>query len=92
MIVRILNDNQYIIPSLYYDEINALDNEIVRSIAGDDRDGFRRSYELMIELVRKNGIPVDPHTVKESDLILPPADTTFEEARKLFVGEGLIPG
>lgn len=91
MIVRILNDNQYIIPSLYYEEINALDNEIVRSIAGGDRDGFRESYDRMIGLVRKNGIPIDPHTVKESDMILPPADMTFEEAKKLFLGEGLIP-
>ena len=92
MIVRILNDNQYIIPSLYYDEINALDNALVQSIAGNDREGFRQTYDLMIELVKKNGMPMDPYTVKESDLILPPADMTFEEARKLFVGEGLIPG
>jgi hypothetical protein len=92
LIVRILNDNQYIIPSLYYEEINALDNEIVSSIASGDRDGFRQSYDRMIELIKKNGIPADPHMIKESDIILPPADMTFEEARKLFVGEGLIPG
>ncbi len=92
MIVRILNDNQYIMPSLYYEEINALDNAIVRSIASNDREGFRHSYDLLIELVKKNGMPMDPYTIKESDLILPPSDMTFEEARKLFVGEGLIPG
>ncbi|CAJ35545.1 PspA-associated protein PspAA [Methanocella arvoryzae] len=91
MIVRILNDNQYIVPSLYYDEINALDNALVQSIAGNDRDAFRICYDRMIELVKKNGVPMDPYTVKESDLILPPPDMTFEEARKLFVGEGLIP-
>ena len=92
MIVRILNDNQYIIPSLYYDEINALDNALVRSIAENDRDKFQECYSRMVGLVKKNGIPMDPYTVKESDLILPPPDMTFEEARKLFIGEGLIPG
>ena len=92
MIVRILNDNQYIMPSLYYEEINDLDNAIVRSIASNNREEFRHSYDLLIELVKKNGMPVDSYTIKESDLILPPVDMSFEEAQKIFVGEGLIPG
>jgi len=33
MIVRIMNENQYVVPSLYYDDINKLDNDIVNLIA-----------------------------------------------------------
>ncbi|HTX43545.1 MAG TPA: hypothetical protein VMC61_02360 [Methanocella sp.] len=92
MIIRILNENQYIVPSLYYDDINKIDNEIVKLIAKGDKNGFKKKYGELIAIIRKNGVPLDPKTLKESDLIVPPADITFEEARKIFVGEGLIPG
>jgi hypothetical protein len=92
MIIRILNENQYIVPSLYYDDINKIDNEIVKLIAKGDKNGFQKKYGELIAIIRKNGVPLDPKTLKESDLIVPPADITFEEARKIFVGEGLIPG
>jgi hypothetical protein len=92
MIVRIMNENQYIVPSLYYDDINKLDNEIVHLIAKGDEKGFKNTYAKLIEIVRKIGVPMDVKSIKESDLIIPPADLTFEEACRIFVGEGLIPG
>jgi len=92
MIIRIMNENQYIVPSLYYDDINQIDNEIVKLIAKGDEKGFKKKYGELIALIRKNGVPMDPKTLKESDLIVPPADTTFEEAKRIFTGEGLIPG
>jgi len=92
LIIRILNENQYIVPSLYYDEINAIDNALVGCIAKGDRACFEQNYRIMIDLIRKNGMPMDMGTVKESDLIVPPSDLTFEEAREIFTGEGLIPG
>lgn len=92
MIIRILNENQYVVPSLYYDDINKIDNEIVKLIAKGDKKGFKEKYGELISIVRKNGVPLDPKTLKESDLIIPPADLTFEEAKKIFVGDGLIPG
>ncbi len=92
MIIRIMNENQYIVPSLYYDDINRIDNEIVHLIAKGDEKGFKEKYAELVAIVRKNGVPMDPKTLKESDLIIPPADLTFEEAKKIFVGEGLIPG
>lgn len=92
MIIRIMNENQYIVPSLYFDDINKLDNEIVKLIAKGDKKGFKEKYTELISIVRKNGIPMDVKTLKESDLIIPPADITFDEAKKIFSGEGLIPG
>jgi hypothetical protein len=92
MIIRIMNENQYIVPSIYYDDINKIDNEIVKFIAKEDKKGFMEKYMELIDIIRKNGVPMDPKTLKESDLIVPPADITFEEAKKIFVGEGLIPG
>lgn len=92
MIIRILNEGQYVVPSLYYDDINKIDNEIVKVIAKGDKKSFKAKYAELIAIIHKNGIPLDAKTLKESDLIVPPADLTFEEAKKIFVGEGLIPG
>lgn len=92
MIIRIMNENQYVVPSQYYDDINAIDNEIVKDIAKGNAEDFRKRYLQLISVIRKNGIPVDPHTIKESDLIVPPPDLSFEDAKKIFAREGLIPG
>jgi hypothetical protein len=45
----------------------------------------------MLGFVRTNGQPVPDDTLAGSDVILPPPDTSVEEARAEFTGEGLIP-
>jgi len=40
--------------------------------------------------VRKNGKKIPDEIIKPSDLIIPPADLTLEEAKKIFKGDGLI--
>ena len=92
MIIRILNDNQYIMPSIYYDDINKIDHEIVSLIAHGDKKGFKQKYSELIAIIHKNGKPMDPKLIKESDIIVPPVDLTYEEAKKIFVGDGIIPG
>ena len=42
-------------------------------------------------LVRARGQPLDDDELEESDVILPPPDTSFIEAAAEFTGEGLIP-
>ena len=91
MIIRVLNENQYVVPSLYYDDINKIDNEIVKDIAKGDKAAFKKNYAELLAIIRKNGVPLDVKTLKESDLIIPPADLTFDEAKKIFVGQGLVP-
>ena len=41
--------------------------------------------------MREHGQPVPEETLEPSDVILPPPDVSFEEARAEFSGEGLIP-
>ena len=45
----------------------------------------------MLELVRRDGTPLGDDELEESDVILPPPDTTFAEAAHEFTGDGLIP-
>jgi hypothetical protein len=41
--------------------------------------------------VRSSGEPLPADDLSSSDVILPPADISFEEAARDFTGEGLIP-
>ena len=41
--------------------------------------------------MRAEGTPLDAEELEESDVILPPPDTSFMEASAEFTGDGLIP-
>lgn len=91
MIVRISTEGQYRLDSSYLDQINDIDNDIVEAIAGGDRSKFGVLFKNLINLVRENGQPVNSDELVESQVVLPPPDTTFDEATDLFVAEGLVP-
>jgi len=91
MIVRISSEGQYRLDSAYLDHINAIDNDIVAAIAGGDRSKFTVLFKSLMELVREHGEPVSADELVESQVFLPPPDTTFDEAAELFVADGLVP-
>jgi len=45
----------------------------------------------MLQLIRSEGEHVADDDIEVSDVIVPPADTSFEEAAAEFSGDGLIP-
>ncbi len=92
MIVRIATEEQYRLPSSALDKLNEMDNKLVQVTARGDASEFHRILAEMLEYVRTNGRPVTSDELVQSDVILPPPDTTLDEARTLFVGEGIIPG
>ena len=53
--------------------------------------GFQELFEQMLDLVAADGRRLEDDELVESDVILPPRDISFEEARAEFTGEGLIP-
>jgi hypothetical protein len=91
MIVRIATEGQYRIDSSYLDHLNALDNDLVSAIADGDRGRFSALFQDLLTLVRDHGHPVGDEELLESQVVLPPPDTTFDEAAELFTGEGLVP-
>ena len=78
MIVRISGEGQFRLPDQDAERLNELDNRAVSAVEQGDETGFRELWSQMLELV-------------ESDVILPPRDVTFQEAKGEFTGEGLIP-
>ena len=92
MIVRILSEGQFRIESAHLDELNSLDNQVVKAVAEGNEAGFRTSLTKMIALVRHWGTAVPMEELIASDVVLPTEDISLEEARSMFAGEGVIPG
>jgi hypothetical protein len=91
VIVRIATESQYRLPEDAAEELNDLDNEVVAAIDTGDEDRFHELFEQMLDLVRRAGQPLGEDELEESDVIIPPPDTSFVEAAAEFTGEGLIP-
>lgn len=90
MIIRIMGEGQYRVPSSILDELNVIDNRIVDLVAKEDEGGYKNELARLISAVKEKGSPLDPEEIVESDLIVPPGDLTLEEAEKIFGGSGLI--
>jgi hypothetical protein len=91
MIVRISGEDQYRLEDGESEHLNELENAVVAVVEGGREDGFAEAYAALLDYVRANGSPIGDEELESSDVILPPADLTFEEAGKDFTGEGLIP-
>jgi len=92
MIVRIMGEGQFNVSGAVLDELNEVDNAIVEAIAGEQHDQFHRLMLKMHELVVGRGKALPIEEIVESDLILPAPDSSMDEVRELFSGEGMIPG
>jgi len=91
VIVRIATEDQYRLPDEDAQRLNELDNEVVAAVEADDEDRFHALFEEMLALVRSDGRKLGDDELEESDVILPPPDTSFVEAAREFTGDGLIP-
>lgn len=91
MIVRISNEGQYRLPDEDSERLNDLDNQAVEAAEADDESRFNDLWQQMLQLVEADGEPLPDDELVESDVILPPRDVTFAEAKGEFSGEGLIP-
>jgi len=91
VIVRIANEDQFRLPDGDAGRLNELDNEAVAAVEAGDESRFQELWGQMLELVERDGERVGDDELVESDVILPPRDISFEEARGEFTGEGLIP-
>jgi hypothetical protein len=91
VIVRISGEGQYNLPDEDSERLNELDNRAVSAVEQGDETGFKELWSQMLELVASDGNSVPQDELVESDVILPPRDVTFEEAKAEFSGEGLIP-
>lgn len=91
MIVRISGEDQFRLPDADVGRLNELDNRAVAAAEQGDEPGFFELWRQMLDLVEHDGERLPGDELVESDVILPPRDSSFEEVRGEFTGEGLIP-
>jgi hypothetical protein len=91
MIVRISGEDQYRLADEDSGRLNELENAVVAVVESGSEDGFADAFGALLDYVRANGERVGDDELEGSDVILPPADITFQEAGREFTGEGLIP-
>jgi hypothetical protein len=91
VIVRISGEGQFRLPDSDAERLNELDNRAVGAVESGDETGFKELWDQMLALVENDGEELADDELVESDVILPPRDVSFEEARGEFTGEGLIP-
>ena|SRR3990170_198349 len=94
-IVRILGFGQYVVDDNVMHEINTVDNKIVKLLeSGENDDSVRAEFERHLKvlniIVEEKGNAIESKEIVQSDVVIPGQDTTLEEARKLFKGEGII--
>jgi hypothetical protein len=91
VIVRVAGEGQYRVPDEDQETLNELDNTAVAAVEAGDEEKFKDLWAQMLELVCRDGNELDGDDLSSSDIILPPRDVTFAEAKAEFTGEGLIP-
>jgi hypothetical protein len=91
MIVRISGEGQFELADGVVERLNALDNDAVAAVDAGDEARFADLFGQIVALIRAEGRPLADDDLRGSDVIVPPPDTSFEEARHEFSGDGLIP-
>ena len=91
MIVRIAGEGQYELPEDVAARLNELDNEAVSAVEAGDEARFQELFQQMLQIVTESGAAVSDDELVVSQVIIPPRDLTFEEAKAEFTGDGLIP-
>jgi PspAA-like protein len=101
-IVRVAGHGQFKVSKSTINKINDIDNQIVDILNKDtnnndnnskiaDEKEFRRKMTEMVNLITTEGKPLDNKELIESHIIVPTADLSIEEAKKIFKDEGIIP-
>lgn len=92
-VVRIMGQGQFYVDAATVKKLNAIDDSLVELVASEKADDgkFREMLEELIHVAANRGKPVERGEIVRSDIILPSADLPIDEAKKLFMGEGVIP-
>jgi hypothetical protein len=91
VIVRIATEDQYEVSKDDYEHINELDNAVVAAVESGDEARYKEAFAVLIDFVKSHGNELGDDDLRQSDVIIPPSDTSLEEAEADFTGDGIIP-
>jgi hypothetical protein len=91
VIVRILGEGQFRVDDDAAAKLTALDKDLDAAVRDGNEAVFGVSLHAAVALVRSVGSPLQADEIATADYILPFADATVDEVRKLLA-DGTIPG
>jgi len=91
VIVRLMGEGQYRVDDSLQERLNELDDRAGAALEANDETELDKTLDEMFELVRREGEQLADDDLSTSDTVIPPSDTTLEEARQLMSQEGYIP-
>ncbi|HQT76252.1 MAG: hypothetical protein HIU92_19230 [Proteobacteria bacterium] len=80
MIVRTIGQGQCEIPDREHAKLDQLDKALMTAIEAHDDIAYARALADLHHVVAAHGVPTPDHHFGPSDVILPDADTTLDEA------------
>lgn len=84
LVVRVTGHAQYAVASSIRPALDGLDEALTAAMEANDTEGFAAAAAELQKLIQANGKELPPDDVRPSDLIVPAADMTLEEARSLM--------
>lgn len=84
LVVRVAGEDQYQLPAAVRPALDGLDVALVRAVEANDAEGFTQCTEQLIKLVRSTGEKLPEDNLRSSDLIVPSAEMTLDEAKRLL--------
>jgi hypothetical protein len=84
VIVRILGEGQFRVGDDAAGKLSALDKELDAAVHGADEAAFSAALRAAVQEVRTAGTPVGDDELVTADFILPFADASLAEVRKLL--------
>jgi hypothetical protein len=91
VIVRILGEGQFRVDDAAAAKLTALDKDLDAAVRDDDEAPFTAALHAAVALVKTVGTPLSADEIVTAKYILPFADATVDEVRKLLA-DGTIPG
>ena len=84
IVVRIAGDDQYRLPANARSALEGMDEDLARAIDRDSAEDFARLTRRLVMFVNDMGERLPRDDVRASDLIVPAADMTLADAKKLL--------
>lgn len=82
-----MEDGQFELDEKTAAELDPLDVGLDAAIKAGNEAEYHTLLAQMVERVHATGRPLDPSALMPSDLVLPPADSSLEEARTLLTSD-----
>ncbi len=83
MIIRVLHEGQYELDQGHAEALRGADDSLDAALEAGDEATYRSILDRLLALVRQ-GRRLDDAELRRSDVVIPSADLTFEEARTLL--------